>query len=112
MNLLSWLRAVRERLFGFGLIVAGAVMVVGGYLGVKGTPFVVIQLCYLASGGVIGIFCLGLGAAVVLSADIHDEWRRLDAIEAAIRETAQQPPPGSPPPAPPAPAAPALSTTS
>ena len=111
MNLLSWLRAVRERLVGGALIIAGAVMVVGGYLGVKGTPFVVIQLCYLASGGVIGIFCLGLGAAMVLSADIHDEWRRLDAIEAAIRETAQQPS-SSPSPAHPAPAAPALSTTS
>ena len=109
MNLLSWLRAVRERLAGGALIIAGAVMVVVGYLGVKGTPFVVIQLCYLASGGVIGIFCLGLGAAMVLSADIHDEWRRLDAIEAAIRETAQQPPSSTPPPAHPAPA---LSTTS
>ena len=108
MNLSSWLPAVRERLIGVALIIAGVVMVIGGYFGVKGTPFVVIQLCYLASGGVIGIFSLGLGAAMVLSADIHDEWRKLDAIEAAIRETAQ-PAVSTPPPAQ---AVPVLSTTS
>ena len=108
MNLSSWLPAVRERLIGVALIIAGVVMVIGGYLGVRGTPFVVIQLCYLASGGVIGIFCLGLGAAMVLSADLHDEWRHLDAIEAAIRETAQ-PAASTTPPAQPAPA---LTTTS
>ena len=89
MNLTSWLRAEWERAAGFALIVAGAVMVIAGYLGVKGTPFVVIELAYIASGGVFGIFCLGLGASFVLSADIHDEWRKLDQVETALRHLAE-----------------------
>jgi hypothetical protein len=89
MNLTSWLRAEWQRAAGFALIVAGAVMVVAGYIGVKGTPYVVVELAYIASGGVFGIFCLGLGASLVLSADIHDEWRKLDQVETALRHLAE-----------------------
>jgi hypothetical protein len=89
MKLMSWLRAERERAAGFALILAGAVMVIAGYVGVKGTPYVVVELSYIASGGVIGIFCLGLGASLMLSADIHDEWRKLDQVEAALRHLAE-----------------------
>jgi hypothetical protein len=35
---------------------------------------------YIASGGLGGIFLLGLGSTLWLSADLRDEWRKLDEL--------------------------------
>jgi hypothetical protein len=48
-------------------------------------PLTAQQIPYLISGGVGGLFFLGLGAMLWLSADLRDEWRRLDAIERNTR---------------------------
>src|SRR5581483_2749023 len=40
------------------------------------------------SGGLGGVFLLGIGATLYMSADMHDEWRKLDRIEAAILKLA------------------------
>jgi hypothetical protein len=79
-------RAEWDRILAYGLITAGAALVVVAWAGVSGTPFVADQLAYLASGGVGGLFLLTLGLALLMSADHHDEWRKLDAIEAALRD--------------------------
>jgi hypothetical protein len=39
------------------------------------------QLPYVVSGGMVGLFLLGLGAMLWLSADLRDEWRKLDRLE-------------------------------
>src|SRR5260370_5478769 len=80
-----WLRAEWDRAAGVALVVLGVVFVAVGYNGVSGSPYVAEELAYLASGAVGGLFLLGCGAALWLSADLHDEWRKLDRIEAAIR---------------------------
>ena len=80
-------RAEWDRLLAWALVAAGAVLVLVCWAGVSGTPFVADQLAYIASGGVGGLFLLALGLALLMSADHHDEWRKLDAIEAALRET-------------------------
>lgn len=85
MNLWLWLRSEWDRVAGFTLVGLGAVLLLLGYLGVKDSPFVAEQLAYIASGGLGGIFCLGIGVGLLLSADLHDEWRKLDRIEAAMR---------------------------
>ena len=85
MSARTWLRAEWDRVAGFGLIALGGLLLLLGYLGVRGTPFTTEALAYIASGGLGGIFCLGLGVGLLLSADLHDEWLKLDRIEAALR---------------------------
>jgi hypothetical protein len=81
----KWLRAEWDRAAGVALVVLGIILVVVGYNGVASSPYVAEELAYLASGAVGGLFLLGCGATLWLSADLHDEWRKLDRIEAAIR---------------------------
>lgn len=85
MNLKTWLRAEWDRIAGFGLVLLGVILLFLGYQGVQETPFLAEQLAYIASGGLGGLFSLGLGVGLLLSADLHDEWYKLDRIEAAIR---------------------------
>jgi|GEM_PF-995931 len=81
----TWLRAEWDRVAGFGLILLGALFLYFGYRGVRTSPFLAEELAYIASGGLGGLFCLGFGVGLLLSADLHDEWYKLDRIEAAIR---------------------------
>ncbi|MGH8990523.1 MAG: hypothetical protein ACRDZ7_03230 [Acidimicrobiia bacterium] len=81
----SWLRAEWDRVAGFGMIALGAILLVFGYAGVSGSPYVAEALSYIMSGGIGGLFCLGAGATLLISADIHDEWRKLDRVEDALR---------------------------
>jgi len=51
---------------------------------------------YIVSGGFFGLLLIGIGAVLWLSADLRDEWRKLDSIEqawrdATIRDSAQTP---------------------
>jgi hypothetical protein len=48
------------------------------------------QVPYIVSGGIGGLFLLGVGAMLWLSADLRDEWRKLDAIERNTRPAAGQ----------------------
>ena len=84
-DLAKWLRAEWDRAAAVGLVVLGIVFLAVGYNGVANSPYVAEELAYLASGAVGGLFLLGCGATLWLSADLHDEWRKLDRIEAAIR---------------------------
>lgn len=85
MDLLSWIRLQKDRALGFALIVAGAAALLAGYLGVSGSPYMAEGLAYIVSGGIGGLFLLGAGATLLVSADLRDEWRKLDRIEAALR---------------------------
>ena len=78
MDLMTWLRAEWDRVLGFTLIALGAILLVLGYLGVSDSPYVAEQLSYIASGGLGGLFLLGAGATLLILADLHDEWRKLD----------------------------------
>src|SRR6266699_5206083 len=89
-DLAKWLRAEWDRAAAVALVVLGLIFVAVGYNGVANSPYVAEELAYLASGAVGGLFLLGAGALLWLSADLHDEWRKLDRIEAAIRGEALQ----------------------
>jgi hypothetical protein len=84
-NLRLWLRAEWDRVLGTTLIAVGAVLLVVTYQGVANSRFVADQASYLASGGLGGLFLLAVGAMLRIQADLHDEWRKLDRIEAALR---------------------------
>jgi hypothetical protein len=85
MDLSNWLRAEWDRVAGFALVILGAVCLVLGYIGVSDSPYLVENLSYIMSGGIGGLFLLGAGATLLVSADLHDEWRKLDRVEDAIR---------------------------
>jgi len=80
------LRAQWDRVGAWLAITLGAIAVLVGWLGVSDTGYVFEQMPYIVSGGIGGLFLLGLGTALLLSADFRDEWRKLDAIEQVLRD--------------------------
>ena len=87
MDLMTKARTQWDRLLGAATLMSGVVGLIIGWLGVSGTPYPAEQLPYIISAGVGGLFLLGVSAVLWLSADLHDEWRKLDRIEQAIRAT-------------------------
>jgi hypothetical protein len=85
MDIVRWIRLEWDRFGAWVCVGAGAVVVLVGWLGVSRTAYPAEQIPYIISGGVGGVFLLGLGAMLWLSADLRDEWRKLDRIEEAIR---------------------------
>lgn len=83
MNLLPWARAQWDRVAAWVCVAAGGLAVVLGWAGVSREPLTAQQIPYVVSGGIGGLFLLGLGATLWLSADLRDEWRKLDRIERA-----------------------------
>jgi hypothetical protein len=75
-----------DRAAAWGCVLAGAITLFVGWMGVSQTAFTAKQLPYMAGCGLGGLALIGTGAMLWLSADLRDEWRKLDRIEAAIRE--------------------------
>jgi hypothetical protein len=86
VDLLKWARYHWDRLAATILAGLGVLALVLGYLGVSGTVYPAEQLPYMISGGILGLFCLGGAGILYLSADMRDEWRKLDRIDASLRE--------------------------
>ena len=84
MGFMTWLRLQWDRVGAWLCIVAGAVVLLVGYIGVSGTPYTSEQLPYIVSGGLTGIFLLGVGGMLWLSADLRDEWRKLDDLDRTL----------------------------
>jgi hypothetical protein len=84
MDLNKLLKTQWDRTGAIVLSVLGAIFLFVGWIGVSGTPLLAEQAPYILSGGVGGMFLLGLGATLWISADLRDEWRKLDRIEQAI----------------------------
>ena len=74
-----------ERSFGVALIVAGIITLIAGYSGVHKSQYLSVQMSYLTSGGIGGLFLLGLGAVLIVAAGLHDEWRKLDEIAGLLQ---------------------------
>lgn len=79
-DMLIWLRAQWDRVAAWVSIVLGALALLLGWLGVSNTAYPAAQLPYIVSGGLVGIFLLGVGALLWLSADLRDTWRKLDEL--------------------------------
>lgn len=80
MDLLTWMRNQWDRVSAWVLVALGALALVLGWLGVTGTPYTFEQIPFVISGGLGGIFLLGVGAMLWISADLRDEWRKLDQL--------------------------------
>ena len=81
MELLKWLRLQWDRVFGATAVITGAVALLTGWSKVSATPYPAEQIPYVVSAGLGGLFLLGVGATLWHSADLRDEWRKLDRLE-------------------------------
>lgn len=80
----SYLREQWDRVSAVVAVAAGALMLLLGWAGVQGKIYPGQQMPYIVSGGLGGIFVLGIGAVLWLSADVRDEWRKLDEVDATL----------------------------
>jgi len=69
-----------DRALAITLVVAGLVVIYLGWRGVSDHLLPSEQIPYLASYGILGLFFLGAATTLWLSADLRDEWRKLDSI--------------------------------
>jgi len=81
MDLTRFVRAEWDRLAGYGFVLTGAVALVFGFVGVRTAADVIDEISYLVTGGIGAIFLLGVGATLLLSADLHDDFRKLHRVE-------------------------------
>ena len=82
-----------DRTSAWLLIAGGAIALIAGWVGVSATAFPGEQMPFVVSGGLVGIFLLGLGATMWLSADLRDEWRELERLEQVLGTIAGSPAP-------------------
>jgi hypothetical protein len=74
-----WLR--HGRLAGLALIAGGGVLVLGACIGVLRADYLLNELSYIATGGVMGVFCAVVGAACVAATELGRSRRRLELLE-------------------------------
>jgi hypothetical protein len=81
MEALNWVKKQWDRVTAVGAAAAGAIALLLGWLGASDEVNPAGQIPYVISGGLAGLFFLGLAATLWLSADLRDEWRKLDRLE-------------------------------
>ena len=86
MDFMKWARYHWDRLSAGILAGLGLLTLLLGYVGVSGTVYPAEQLPYMISGGILGLFFLGSAGVLYLSADMRDEWRKLDSIDESLKE--------------------------
>ena len=91
MDIGRWLKSQWDRVAAVVAVILGLVALLLGWLGVSRSGLPAEQIPYLASGAVLGLFALGVAATLWLSADMRDEWRKLDDIYQRL-ETSSTPP--------------------
>ena len=79
---MKWCRLHADRLSAFVLMLAGAVFIVVGWVGVSGEVYIANQVPYVVSGGIGGLAFLIVAATLWLSSDMNDEWHELDRLDA------------------------------
>jgi hypothetical protein len=80
------LKSQWDRTGAIALTIAGVIALIAGYLQVADSTILAEQTRFIVSGGIGGLFLLGLGATLWISADLRDEWRKLDRIEHALAD--------------------------
>lgn len=95
MDIRAFVRANADRVFAVGIVIVGFVVLGVGWFGVSGTGLAAEQIPYLVSGGIGGLILIVIGCTAWVSADLQDEWRRLDAIEERLSQLPSAHPSGA-----------------
>jgi hypothetical protein len=85
MSVTRWLRVQWDRALAVALAVGGVIALVLGWQGVANAVVPAGQIPYVLSGGVGGLFALGLGATLWVAAELRDQWFKLDRLEEELR---------------------------
>ena len=85
MGLVKRARSQWDRVAGSVIVLAGLGVLIAGCAGVSRAAETRDQISYLISGGVLGLFLLGVGCTLWLSADLRDAWRKIDALQSDLR---------------------------
>jgi len=78
---LTILRTQWDRVAALVALLLGALALLNGWFGVSGTGLTSEQIPYIVSGGLVGLFLVGIAAVLWLSADLRDEWRMLADLD-------------------------------
>jgi hypothetical protein len=84
MDLKTYLRAQWDRVLAGAFVGFGLLVLLLGWIGVSSTPYATEQVPYLLSGGILAVLLLGVGGTLWLSADLRDEWRKLDDLDSTL----------------------------
>ncbi len=86
MEILSFVRAQWDRTGAVVAAIGGLVALVFGWIGVSTTGYVAEQMPFIASGGLLGLFLLGVAGVLWISADLRDDWRETRLLRLELRE--------------------------
>jgi len=70
-------------------VVVATVVLISGWVSLSAESEAGDQIPYIMSGGIGGLFILWIGTTLWLSADLRDEWRKLDALDESVRKLAE-----------------------
>ena len=82
------LRLFWDRAAAVTCVVIAAVVLISGWVSLSAESEAGDQIPYIMSGGIGGLFILWIGTTLWLSADLRDEWRKLDALDESVRRLA------------------------
>jgi hypothetical protein len=83
-----------DRVAAVTCVVIAAVMLIVGWVQVSSYSDAGEQIPYIMSSGIGGLFLLWIGTTLWLSADLRDEWRKLDVIDENLRRLTEPRPEG------------------
>jgi hypothetical protein len=89
MDFKQWLRKNPDRAAAWAAVLIGGLVLFFGWQGASRTEYPAEQLPYIISGGIGGALVVALGATLLISADLRDEWQKLDRIERRLRPLAE-----------------------
>ena len=77
-----------DRVAAVTCVVVAVVTLIVGWVQVSAESQAGDQIPYVMSAGIGGLFLLAIGLTLWLSADLRDEWRKLDVIDENLRRLA------------------------
>ena len=92
MSVLTWLRVQWDRVGAVVAVLAGAGALVAAWVRASGTTELAHHVPYLISGGLGGIFLLGIGSTLWVSSDLRDEWGELHRLTGELSQLRREVP--------------------
>ena len=84
MDGLICLRALWDRIAAWAFIIGGGLLVLDAGQHARDAVYVSNSFSFLTSGGIGGLAAVAVGCTLLVSSGFHDEWRKLDRIEAGL----------------------------